>query len=548
MSSDELSPVPARMVNEFAYCPRLFYLEWIHGEWAENADTLEGAQVHARVDEEAGRLPPPDLLAPEDRFVARGLLLSSERLGLVARMDIVEAEGGRVRPVDYKKGKPGPQGPWEPELVQLCVQGLLLREHGYHVEEGILYYAGSRSRVVVPLDADLISRTLELVSQLRKVAAQDVPPPPLVDSPKCPPCVLVGVCLPDEVVLLRGESLGEIRRLVPARDDAAPVYVQEQGSVVGRSGERLVVRAPNQKEVTVRMLDVSQLSVYGNVQVTAQAIRALVERDIPILHHSYGGWLVAVTTGPMERSVPLRVEQYRLADDPKRCIELARQFVIGKLRNQRTMLRRNHPGKPPEMLRELTRLTRLAQEASGWDRLLGIEGLGSRAYFARFSEMLRDPMGFDSSGRTRRPPPDPINAILSFCYSLLVKEGVRALLAAGLDPYRGFYHRVRPARPSLALDLIEEFRPLIADSVALNVVNNRVVRESHFVMRGPACSLTSEGRRRVIRAFEGRMDSLIRHPLFSYQVSYRRVLEIQARLLARVISGDVTAYRPFVTR
>jgi CRISPR-associated protein Cas1 len=250
----------------------------------------------------------------------------------------------------------------------------------------------------------------------------------------------------------------------------------------------------------------------------------------------------------MRRSVPLRVEQYRVADDPARSLAIARAFVVGKLRNQRTLVRRNHPGKPAALLRELARLTRLAQEASSPSRLLGIEGLASRAYFSRFAEMLKNPMGFQVSGRLRRPPPDPVNAMLSFCYSLLVKESLRALLAAGLDPYRGLYHRLRVARPSLALDLAEEFRPLVADSVVLNLVNNRAVRPSDFVVRGPACSLTSEGRRRVIRAFEARMDVLIRHPIFGYQVSYRRVIEIQARLLARVISGDLAEYRPFVTR
>jgi CRISPR-associated protein Cas1 len=536
------------MVNEFSYCPRLFYLEWIYGEWEENADTLEGAQVHARVETESGQLPPPDLLAPEDRFVARGLLLASERLGLVARVDLVEAQDGRVRPVDYKKGRPGPRGPWEPELVQLCVQGLLLREHGYRTDEGILYYAGSRQRIVVAFDQPLVSRTLQLVERLREVAVQPAPPPPLFESPKCPSCVLVGICLPDEIALLRGEPIGEVRRLVPARDDAAPVYVQEQGAVVGRSGERLVVRAPGREEASVRLLDVAQLSVYGNVQVTAQALRALAEREVPILHHTYGGWLIAVTTAPMRRNILLRAEQYRVADDTERSMVVARGFVIGKIRNQRTLVRRNHPAKPAGLLRELARLARLAQEAADPDRLLGIEGLASRAYYAAYAQMLRDPMGFERWGRLRRPPPDPVNALLSFCYSLLVKEGVRALLAAGLDPYRGLYHRLRVARPSLALDVVEEFRPLIADSVVLQLVNNRAVGRSDFVRRGPGCSLTPNGRRRVIRAFESRMDDLVRHPLFGYQVSYRRVIEIQARLLARVISGDLPEYRPFMTR
>lgn len=142
----------------------------------------------------------------------------------------------------------------------------------------------------------------------RFAASERSPPhrsrhPPLVDSPKCPRCSLVGICLPDEVSLLRGEPLKDVRRLVPARDDAAPLYVLEQGATVGKSGERLVVRKRDGEEVAVRLLDVSQVSLFGNVQVSAQAIRALAEREIPVFHHSYGGWLVAVTSGIPSRNV-----------------------------------------------------------------------------------------------------------------------------------------------------------------------------------------------------------------------------------------------------
>jgi CRISPR-associated protein Cas1 len=179
---------------------------------------------------------------------------------------------------------------------------------------------------------------------------------------------------------------------------------------------------------------------------------------------------------------------------------------------------------------------------------LGIEGLGARIYFSQFAELLRDPMGFDAAGRNRRPALDPVNALLSFLYSLLLKDALRVLLAVGLDPFRGVYHHVRPGRPSLALDLMEEFRPIVADSVVLRLVNNRIVSADDFIRRGPACALKETTRRRVIRAYEARMDTLVRHPLFGYRVSYRRVLEIQARLLARVISGELDAYRPFVTR
>jgi len=174
--------VPARMVNEFAYCPRLFFLEWVQARFTDNADTVEGRYQHRAVDRERGAAPLPD---DGEVRAARSLLLSSPRLGLTARVDILEGVGGAVRPVDVKRGSPPniPEQAWEPERVQLCVQGLLLREAGYTCDEGILYFAEARRRVSVPFDEALIARTLRLVEELRAVAAHDLAPPPWSTAP-----------------------------------------------------------------------------------------------------------------------------------------------------------------------------------------------------------------------------------------------------------------------------------------------------------------------------------------------------------------------------
>lgn len=544
--ADEL--IPAAIVRKHAYCPRLFYLEWVEREWADTADTLEGEIVHRRVDDESGPLPAPEDLEAGDRLAARAVTLSAPRLGLITKLDLLEGGDGRVRPVDYKKGAPGPDGPWEPERVQLCAQGLVLRENGYRCDEGVLYYAEPRRRFVVPFDEALVRRTLELLDQMRQVALEPVPPPPLVDSPKCPRCALVGICLPDETNLLREAPLPEVRRLVPARDDAGPLYVQAQGATVGKEGERLIVRPRDGEPVAVRLIDVSHVALFGNVQMTAQALRATVAQEIPIFHYTYGGWLVGMTLGLPHRNVELRIRQYRLADEDSSSTQLARSIVVAKIRNQRVLLRRNGGGAVRPAVEELGRLAAAASRAASKDLLLGLEGLAARVYFRAFASLLQTPFDFGFELRHRRPPTDPVNALLSFVYSLLVKECTSALLAVGLDPHRGFYHQLRYGRPSLALDLAEEFRPLVGDSSVLTLVNNRMVDPGHFIRRGPACALTDDGRRRVIEAFEGRMDTLIRHPVFGYSVSYRRVLELQARLLARWISGELPRYRPFTTR
>jgi CRISPR-associated protein Cas1 len=155
---------------------------------------------------------------------------------------------------------------------------------------------------------------------------------------------------------------------------------------------------------------------------------------------------------------------------------------------------------------------------------------------------------FDFEGRNRRPPRDPVNALLSFAYAMLAKELTVAAQIIGFDPYLGFYHQPRYGRPSLALDVMEEFRPLVADSVVLSVINTGMLGPGDFVAAGESCALTAAGRKTFIQAFEARMDSEVTHPIFRYRISYRRVLEVQLRLLGRVLQGEIETYPAFVTR
>jgi CRISPR-associated protein Cas1 len=563
--------IPARMLNEYAYCPRLFYLEHVQQEWRHSADTLDGRFVHRRVDDEQGRMPTAEDLSAQAKLHSRSVMVGSERLGATARIDLIETDQGRVIPVDYKRGTPPgtPEGAWEPERVQVCLQGLLLRENGYECDEGAIYYAAAQTRVVVPFTDELVARTLVLLAEARRVATAGQIPPPLVGSPKCPRCSLAGICLPDEVNLLRAQAPGveaageaelpvaplaatEPRRLMPARDDRLAVYVQGQGHSVGLKGEVLEIRDKGKVVNEVRLMEVSQLNLFGNVQVTAQAVREIAARDVVILHLSYGGWLAAVTTPPPHKNIELRRRQFQMADDPQACLELARNFVAGKIRNARTLLRRNARALPEGALRSLAEARRRAERAASLEQLLGIEGTAAREYFSNFPLMLKTDAGatgaFDFQGRNRRPPRDPVNALLSFLYAMLTKEMVVTLVGVGFDPYLGFYHQPRYGRPALALDLMEEFRPLVADSVVVQLINNGEARPSDFISRAGAVALTDSGRKRVLEAYERRLDTLITHPRFGYAISYRRIFEVQARLLARRLTGEINAYPPFCTR
>lgn len=552
----DLPLLPVRMLNEYQYCPRLAYLEWVQGEWAESADTIEGRHAHRRVDRPSGSLPPADELPAEERLHARSITLSSNRLGLIAKMDLVEAEDGFVVPVDYKRGK-RPHvagGAYDPERVQLCAQALILEEHGYRVREGVLYFAASRERVHIEIDADLRALTCGAIDELRLVAAGGTVPPPLSDSPKCPRCSLVAICLPDEVNFLRHETVPP-RPLAVGRDEAMPVYVQARHAKVAKSGDTLEVSIEEKTTATARLAEVSQVVLMGNVYLTTPTLHALMEREITVSWHSHGGWFIGHTVGTGHKNVELRTAQYRASFDEDRCLRVARGLVVAKIQNSRTLLRRNwKEGSAPEwLLEEFKQDIDQARRVGSIAELLGVEGNAAARYFRHFKKMLASQgdatsFAFDFERRNRRPPNDPVNALLSFAYALLTRAWTVNLSAIGFDPYRGYYHKPRYGRPALSLDLMEPFRPLIADSSVIQAINNGEVKPSDFVSAAGSVALDGDGRKRFISAFERRLGHEVTHPLFGYRLSYRRLLELQARLFGRYLLGELDEYPNFVTR
>ena len=594
--------LPARMVNELVYCPRLFYYEHIDGVFADNQETVEGSLRHQDLDQRADELPPPEQLVEEGRAVrSRSVTLSSDTYGVIAKLDLVEAEGNEAVPVDYKRGRPreaadGSAEAWDPDRVQMAVQALVLRENGYRCQEAMVYYSMSKQRVRVAIDEPLLAMTRAAIEQARQIEALGEVPPPLVDSPKCPRCSLVGICLPDATNLCTGRARSrpvqrmlfdcdapraavldsradrddDIRRLIPARDDLRPLYLNTQGLYVGKSGEVLKVKERDKVVQEVRVHEICQLNLFGNIQISTQAVQTLCEAEVPIAYFSMGGWFYGITQGLGVKNIFLRREQFRLADVPAFGLRLARALVAGKIANQRTLLQRNHVEPPPHALALMKCMQEDAERADAMDQLLGIEGNAARIYFENFAGMLKtgggppdsldameaDALGdrpavgfsFDFAGRNRRPPRDPVNALLSLAYSVLAKDLTIVTQAVGFDPYQGYYHQPRFGRASLALDLMEPFRPLIADSAVLSAINTRMVAPGDFIRTGQAVALTPGGRKQFFRAYEQRMDALITHPLFGYRVSYRRMLEIQARLLARVLTGEMQTYPVFTTR
>ena len=546
-------PIPARILNEFVYCPRLAYLEWVQKEWADSADTVEGRHLHRRVDAGSGVLPEPHEEFPELKR-ARSVEISSEKLELVAKIDLVESEKGVVTPVDYKRGKRPhvPRQAYDPERVQLCAQGLLLEEKGYKCSEGVLYFAASKERVRVPFDDELRTLTRESLTVLRDVVEGGQIPPPLEDSPKCTRCSLAGICLPDETNLLKSLT-DNVRPLSVKQTRALPIYVQTHRGKVAKNGERLVITKDDQDPVYARLAETSQLVLMGNVYVTTPTLHELMRRNIPVTWQSFGGWFLGHTQGAGHANVELRTAQYKGSFDDQVCLKLARGWVRAKIRNCRTLLRRN---RRPEAdvaaaLKDLSRLADRAGRTREINVLLGVEGAAATRYFQHLPNMLKganEASLFEMRNRNRRPPLDPVNAMLSFGYAMLTRAFVVALSAVGFDPYRGFFHQPRYGRPALALDMMEPFRPLIVDSVVITAINNGEVRPTDFVRTPLGVNLSEAGRKRFIGAFERRMAHEVTHPLFGYRVEYRRLLEIQARLLGRFLMGEVLEYPNFITR
>jgi CRISPR-associated protein Cas1 len=586
-ASHDIDLIPVRALNQVTYCPRLYYLEYVESVMPLNEHVQDGLFQHRRIDEPTLRQRPRK---EGDVFHTRSVQISSERLGISGKLDLVEEKGGAVYPVEYKRGAGPPDGSgppfWENDAVQVCAQGLLLEEKlGVPVPRGVLYYIGSKSRVEVPFDECLREKTLQAVRAVRELSGRDAPPEPLPAKlrQRCFGCSLATVCQPEETLYCLGrqgftpaeESVAGITRVLPQGDDGAVLYLQEPGSHVGKRSEHLVVRKDGEETQRVPIAAVRQVVVFGNVQVSTQALECLAGLQVPVVFlTAYGRFIAALQPAPT-KNVMLRVNQYRLFADPARALALARAVVRAKISNQRTLLMRSLRSRPAapvpgsdgegtaaeerdsargsdepaarEMADLLARLDRLSDPAV----LLGTEGQAAALYFSQFGRMLKAPepgRDFDFKTRNRRPPRDPVNALLSFAYAMLLKDCFSALCTVGFDPYCGFFHAGRHGKPSLALDLMEEFRPVIADSVVLTLVNTGALTPREFLTWREACQLTDEGRKRFFQAYEQRKATVVTHPVFGYKMAYGRMLEVQARMLAAYVRADIPAYTGFTVR
>lgn len=600
--------LPVRMCNEFVYCPRLFYLMHVQGLFAHSADTVVGARQHDarkhRKTKGGGGHNGEDETDNSLEPISRSETLTADQWGVRGKMDLLEVESEGLVVVEYKKGgSPSfkdhkwenhhlPYGAWPGDLAQVGLYMAILREHGMACSRARIFYRKDRRNVQIDWSESLELFLKDVVHRARETSRRTSPPLPLIDSPKCPKCSLVEICLPLEHVYLHrsNHSLEDpsdsdsdenpeaatIPRLIPGSDDLASVHVISAGSTIRKRGENVLVEKRDGGRQTVLGKDIGHLAIYGPSQITHQCLLYLSENGVCVTHHTGAGRLLGLTTPLNTKNIALRRAQFRAADCDAKTLILARSLTRAKISNQRTLLRRYRASiksseKPTfwetekeleenrkakldlcealsETLKRLSSCARRVKFAENLGQVRGFEGDAAAQYFRSIPQIVPPAWRLEFQGRSRRPPRDKINALLSFGYSLLVKDAINAIVGVGLDPMLGFLHTMIPGRPALALDLMEPFRAAWVDVAVFRLIATGGIQLSDFTSSSMGVYLSDAGRRSLIGAYERRADEETTHPYFGYKMSIRRLLALDCRLMAKYMAEEVSVFSPFTTR
>jgi len=540
--------MPLSQINTYVFCPRRFYYESVEGHQIINAHVEEGKIKHEHVHTEVKNR------RKGDKIISHRQYLASDTLGVSGYTDLVEEKNGVPYPVEFKKAG---MGNWLNDQVQLCLQGMLLEEKtGVSIPHGYIFYIGSKRRRKVPFDAELRETTRRYLNEARALLASRKIPKPVHDN-RCNGCSMRPVCLPDEVAYLH-ELDERPKRIKPALGIENVLYVDEPGCAIKKTGERILVAKENEIIRDIPLIHLGQVVISGNVNLTTPAMQTLLHEGIPVVFLSAYGRYHGALTPQVSRNSLLRRAQHRVADNAEKCLALSKAFVHGKIWNMRTMLQRRkwraEKGAEDALaallasIKAMHRMQKRIPRATELTQLLGIEGNASAEYFGSFAFMLKSEMGFGFERRSRRPPADATNALLSFAYSLLTADVMAAIQIVGMDPYIGFFHQMKYGKPCLALDLMEEFRPIIADSVVITLINTRQITPADFEQSHGGWYLKSSARKKFYAAYETRKNETLTHPVFKYKLSFRRALELQARLLAKYLTDEIDAYTPLTVR
>lgn len=526
-------------LHAIAYCERLFYLEEVEEIRIADHRVYAGRLLHEQLDTDG----------PLTSYT-----VESESLGIKGRFDAVRRQDGCWCVVEHKRGRSckgadGRHDAWDSDRVQVIAYALLLAEHlGCDLAEvrGMVRYHANHRTIEVPIDEAAQVEFDQWRSRAAILRRGHARPPPTTAANRCIACSLAPVCLPEEERLARNPAWDTVR-LFPADPDRIILHVVEHGSRVSRSGERLTVTDAAQHKIADQPIEqIGQVVLHGAVQITSQALALCFAKDVQV-HWLSGGGRYLGSSSPGPGGVQRRLRQYEAMAQPVLRLNLARRLVATKVRDQlRHLLRvaRHDHRRTPALdqaiviLRSaLPRIERCDQP----DALFGLEGEAAASYWRAFPDLIIPEIGsyWRPRGRSRRPPRDAANALLSFLYQLLYRDCVAAILAVGLEPSLGFHHRARSQAYPLAEDLMELFRIPLVDLPVVASLNRKQWTEAHARDCGPGgWLLTDEGRKQAIDIYERRKAESWKHPVTGYSLTYARLIELEVRLLEKEYTGQ----------
>lgn len=532
-------PLRVYSLHALVYCERLFYFQEVENIQVPNEYVYAGRQLHA------------ELAADEDSEFVQ-IELVSQTLGLIGKVDCLRRRDGTYIPYEHKRGRPStdsdeksPQ-PWPSDRIQIIAYAVLLEEaFGQSIPEGRIRYHAANKTLRVPIDQQAKNDLRDVIQRARHLRASLERPPITADERRCAKCSLAPVCLPEEV-RLRERADRPVERLFPPDRDGATLYVVAHGSSVGCSGDALVVRHPDLPEARYPAHQLEAVLLHGFSHISAQALRVCVQHEVSVHWLQASGHHLASLV-PTVGTVQRRIRQYRALTDESLCLHLARTLALAKISSQyRYLLRATRSAvelrnRLAPSLSAMQQALRSVARAPSRDSLRGFEGTAAVHYFSGLRYLLHERVSpeFRSAHRSRRPPLDRFNALLSYGYGLLHTTVMRALLASGLEPAFGFFHTPRSSAYPLCLDLMELFRVPLWDLVVIGSLNrNQWDPHADFVVTPAKVWLSESGRRKAIQLFEQRLQEQTRHPVLGYSLSYARAIELEARLLEKEWTGE----------
>lgn len=537
----EQETIRVSALHALAYCPRLFYLEEVEELYTQDEAVFAGRRLHVELEKDEN---------------TEELVLESVELGLRGKVDALRERDGQLIPYEHKRGRCR-RGDnyqplaWESDRLQILAYACLIEfALNTRVLEGRIRY--HRDNVLVKIPVDDAGRKLvrDAVQQARDLRQSSQRPPVTSNERLCVRCSLAPVCLPEEARLVKDPERAPLR-LFPKDEERQIIHVMEPGTKVGKSGEELKITPPDEPVKTLPARMVEQLVLHSFVQISTQALYLCAYQNIGVHFVSSGGRYMG-SFDTRQGSIQRRIQQYKALTDPQICLRLARQLVQCRGQGQRRFLMRGERlPELQEIIDQMKALLKQVELADSIASLLGIEGNLAALYFQGLPHLLSpsiDPE-LQFSGRNRRPPQDCFNALLGFGYALLLKDVNHSILTVGLEPALGFYHQPRSQAYPLGLDLMEIFRVPLVDMIVVASINRNQwqVRED-FEKRGQQVWLTDAGRKKFIELYERRKGETWKHPVTNYSLTYRRLIELEVRLLEKEWHGEGGLFAQLILR